>query len=105
VVVSDVIERVNPLVDEARRRGFMFVRCDTNRNAMSLPVIVQFADGKGQYYERSLAIAKDAAKHGLRVTLSDAVDVRVAVESYVRSLDGFNGIESRMKRRRVRANG
>jgi hypothetical protein len=104
-VISDVIQRANPLIDEARRRGFVFVRCDTNRDAMSLPVTMQFADGKGQFYERSLPIAKDAAKHGLRVTLSDAVDVRVAVESYVRGLDGFKGIESGMKRRRVRANG
>jgi len=104
-VISDVIERVNPLVDEARRRGFTFIRCDTNRNAMSMPVTIQFADGKGQFYERSLPIAKDAAKHGLSVSLSDAVDVRVAVENYLSRLDGFKGIESGMKRRRVRANG
>ena len=102
-VIGEVIELAKPLVDEARNRGFMFVRCDTNRSARSLPVIVQFADGKGQYYERSLAIAKVAGKHELSVTLSDAVDLRVAVENYVRSLDGFKGIESRMKRIRVRA--
>ena len=105
VVIAQVIEHAGPLVDEARRRGFTFVRCDTNRDALSLPVLIQFADGKGQYYQRSLAIAKVAATHGLNVTLSDAVDVRVAVENHLRGLEGFKGIESNMKKKRVPASG
>jgi hypothetical protein len=95
---------VLPLVEEARQRGFVFFDCYLKTSLPTMPVRLQFADGTGSYYEKSLGIHKVAQKHGFSPTLGDATDINATVRSYVRHLDGIRMLDRGMRRRRVSAN-
>jgi hypothetical protein len=97
--------RLGPLIDDARKRGFVFFSCALDLSLRSMPIRLRFGDGRGAFYERSLGIMKVAHEHGWGpLTLGDAVDFKVHVQAYVRSLDGIKMLGHNMSRRRVRAN-
>jgi hypothetical protein len=102
--VRTLYERVNPLVEEARKRRFVYFRCSLDTGP-DMSIRLQFADGRGTFYERSLSIGKVARVHGLRVSLIDAVEINGSVHNYVRGLEGIKMLSRGMTARRVRANG
>jgi hypothetical protein len=103
-VITDLSERVGPIVDDARGRGFVFFSCELYFGARSIPIRLRFGDGKGAYYERLLAIWRLAGQYGLRPTLEERWDINTAIDDYVRSLEGIRMLDQGMVRRRVRTN-
>jgi len=100
--IQALCNRADPLVIEARTRGFVYFR--TMRDLGSRPdaIRLQFADGKGSFYERSLGIERIASKVGLPRAWYR--ELEPALHSYVRSLDGIRMLASGMQIKRVRAN-
>jgi hypothetical protein len=68
-----------------------------------MSIRLQFADGHGAFYERSLSIGKMARAQGLQVRLSDAVEINGSLHIYVRSLEGIQMLSRGMTAKRVRA--
>jgi hypothetical protein len=104
-VIDTVCGWVKPLVSEARERGFVYFRCGL-KLMPNLAVGLEFADGKGQFYERSIGLERLMRKHlsGPVATLPEYTDVSNAVHRYVRGLEGIKMLNHGMKAKRVRAN-
>lgn len=96
-------ERVQPLVEEARKRRFAYFNCELGSSSQ-WSIRLQFADRDGAFYERSLSINKVAVTLGLKPTMIDALEINGSVLAYVRGLDGIKMLGRGMKAKRVRAN-
>ena len=92
---------VMPSVEEARHRGHVFFDCLLKISVRSMPIKLQFADGQGAYYEKTLGSQKLALKHGFSPTLGDAVDFNAGLRVYIRGLEGIKMLDRGMKGRRV----
>jgi hypothetical protein len=103
-VAKAVNERAAPMVDEARACGFMYFRCGLNTGT-SIAIVLQFADGKGKYYERSIGLEKLMRKHLVHPSLPEYCDVSEALHREIRSMDGIEMLWYGMKRKKVRVGG
>jgi hypothetical protein len=102
VVIEAVIERINPFVDEARKRGFVFFQCDLELMP-SFALLLYFADGRGHFYSRSIGLERLMNKHVTLPGIMDHHDIKNAIHFYVRGLDGIRMLERSMRRKRIRA--
>jgi hypothetical protein len=104
--VDEVITWVTPLMEEARSRDFKYFRCslDLGRAASTaFGIRMQFADGKGNYFERCPGFTKILEKYVGHASIPEHWDVVDAIHSFVRQR-GFGMLESRMCRQRVKLN-
>jgi hypothetical protein len=102
IAIQRLRERVDPLVADARRRGFVYFRSLQEIGARSATIRLQFADGKGSFYERRLGIEKLVKEVGMPSGWKWRLES--AIHSYVRSLDGIGMLDHGMQAKRVRAN-
>jgi hypothetical protein len=97
-LAADLMIQMRPFIEQARRRNFLYFRSLVDygkRDTLKL----QFADGKGSYYVRSVSVAKLAEKHGIDPDMH-LIDGRI----YHAMLDdGFGGLDHGMQVTRVRA--
>jgi hypothetical protein len=100
-IADERCQRINPIVDDARRRGFGYFRSllDLRKDGIRL----QFADGKGTFYERMIGYSKLSNKHNIHLLLHDRSDIENSVHSYVRGMDGIGMLDHGMTATRVRA--
>ena len=99
--IKTLCQRVMPMVEEARKRRFVYFRCSLDTGP-GMSIRLQFADGKGAFYERSLSIDKVARDHGLETRLTDAVEINGSLHVYVRGLKGIEMLGPGMTAKRVR---
>lgn len=97
---SDVFEWIKPMAENARARGFSFFRCNTDRSRLQL----QFADGKGAYFQRSVSLKRFADKYGISLDWNECPDISSATESCVLGLNGMRSLDHGMTSKRVPAN-
>lgn len=102
-VIGVLCERVKSIALDAKKRGFSFFACELNLGTRNMPIRLEFADGEGAYFEKSLGLMREALKQGLKPTLPEASDINAAVHNYVRSIDGIRMLRPGMTRHRVRA--
>ncbi len=99
---SDVWAWIKPMAEDASARGFRYFRCNQDTNRFQLQL--QFADGKGSYFQRSVSLNRFADKYALSLNWDECLRIRSAVESYIRELVGMGMLDHGMTARRVPAN-
>lgn len=98
-IESDVLEQIKPMAENARARGFCFFRCTEDSDRLQL----QFADGEGAYFQRSVSLNRFAAKHRIP-SWHECSRISSAMEHYVEDLYGMRSLDHGMMSRRVPAN-
>jgi len=94
-------QRVTPLAEEALRRGFPYFGCELDIGK-ARAIVLQFADGEGAYYQRSIRIER-LMKERLNIPqLPDYYDIKAAVYLHMRKLEGIRMMGRHMRARKVR---
>jgi hypothetical protein len=103
--IDVVVGWIIPLMDEARKLGCGFFRCDLHHALRSTSlgecIRIQFADGRGKYFERCPSLDKTMNRFLTHPSGPEYWDVVSAVHRYVRER-GFGPLSSRMLQQRVK---
>jgi hypothetical protein len=99
--LNQLRERLDLLAEEAKKRGFVYFRVDRRSNGVSIRM--QFADGKGKFYERSVGLERLVKEQFGSPFLPVYSDIEDLVRSYVRNLSGIGAADHGMLDERVRA--
>jgi len=101
-VLNELKGRLDLFAEGAKKRGFVYFRAllDLHRN---ISIRLQFADGKGKFYERSVGLERLVTKHLGHALLMDFSDIEGLVHSYVRHIPGIGMLDHGMQVERVRA--
>jgi hypothetical protein len=100
-VLNELKERLDLYAEDAKKRGFVYFRADLHANDVS--VRLQFADGKGRFYERSVGLRLLVKKHFGNAFVPVYSDIANLVNFYIRDLPGMGILDHSMLAQRVPA--
>jgi DNA-binding FadR family transcriptional regulator len=101
-VFNELKTRLDLLAEDAKKRDFVYFRTllDLHKNTS---IRLQFGNGKGKFYERSVGLERLVTKHLRNALLTEYSDIEALVHSYVRNLPGIAMLDHGMQVERVRA--
>ena len=100
---EELCARAVAFASDAYLVGFPFFACDIKSNLRGAPIRLQFADGTGDFFERTLRLRMVSIKKGLWLSPEQKIGIMDAVRSRVLNLNGVQSIVHGMKRRRIPA--
>jgi len=97
----DLVERIRPVAEAAKLRGFVYFQCRPGPHYDGLEL--QFADGKGTYFRRSIRLNRFADKHRISLDWQECFDIASALEHAVKDIFEMGYLDHGMTAKRVRA--
>ncbi len=103
-VIDDLKHRATRLAEDALTTGHIEFACDLDLRSNGMPVVCRFLNPTTEHsYTRRLSYMAAVKPFGPAITLGDAVDLKIVVQSKILSTPGITYLRHRRRRRKPRA--